>query len=218
VAASAPAASSNDWYTGNTTAATNTAASNPYYSNNVNANATTASHQQQHQQQQPLLSGSMDSSAPSNINAAAPTIMQPQQFMPSQAQRTTSTDSELSLDKPPLLEELGINLEHILVKTSRLFELGCGLREQRYLIAYPIALLYSAFVLIMHIRIQSNKTTYYIILILIKYATILQYNTKDGNDCSGSDTTLWEYSKSFTIWESWKFLVSLSSRCPVAHP
>jgi hypothetical protein len=216
----------------------------------------------------------MDSSAPSNINAAAPTIMQPQQFMPSQAQRTTSTDSELSLDEPPLLEELGINLEHILVKTkavilpfsrfggdlvdhhqicqdadlagpiafclllggemglagklqfgyiygfglfgclsmtlvvnlmspsdaisfwtvasvlgyslipvnilgilkiivinlvdlqtlgrilgiltvawsttasTRLFELGCGLREQRYLIAYPIALLYSAFVLI----------------------------------------------------------------------
>ena len=32
--------------------------------------------------------------------------------------------------------------------STRLFELGCGLREQRYLIAYPIALLYSAFVLI----------------------------------------------------------------------
>ncbi|KAL3927694.1 MAG: hypothetical protein SGBAC_012975 [Bacillariaceae sp.] len=32
--------------------------------------------------------------------------------------------------------------------STRLLEIGCGLREQRYLIAYPIALLYSAFVLI----------------------------------------------------------------------
>lgn len=31
--------------------------------------------------------------------------------------------------------------------STRLLELGCGLRPQRYLIAYPIALLYSAFVL-----------------------------------------------------------------------
>ena len=32
--------------------------------------------------------------------------------------------------------------------STRLFELGCGLQDQRYLLAYPIALLYSAFVLI----------------------------------------------------------------------
>ncbi|KAL3922258.1 MAG: hypothetical protein SGILL_002299 [Bacillariaceae sp.] len=32
--------------------------------------------------------------------------------------------------------------------STRLFELGCGLRAQRYLIAYPIGLLYSAFVMI----------------------------------------------------------------------
>ena len=32
--------------------------------------------------------------------------------------------------------------------STRLLELGCGLRDQRYLIAYPLALLYSAFVLI----------------------------------------------------------------------
>ncbi|KAL3904988.1 MAG: hypothetical protein SGARI_004666 [Bacillariaceae sp.] len=32
--------------------------------------------------------------------------------------------------------------------STRLFELGCGLRAQRYLIAYPICLLYSAFVMI----------------------------------------------------------------------
>jgi hypothetical protein len=32
--------------------------------------------------------------------------------------------------------------------STRLLEVGCGLREQRYLIAYPIALLYSAFVMI----------------------------------------------------------------------
>ena len=32
--------------------------------------------------------------------------------------------------------------------STRLLELGCGLREQRYLIAYPVALLYSAFVMI----------------------------------------------------------------------
>lgn len=34
------------------------------------------------------------------------------------------------------------------IASTRLLELGCGLREQRYLIAYPIALLYSAFVMI----------------------------------------------------------------------
>ena len=32
--------------------------------------------------------------------------------------------------------------------STRLLELGCGLQAQRYLLAYPIALLYSAFVLI----------------------------------------------------------------------
>jgi hypothetical protein len=32
--------------------------------------------------------------------------------------------------------------------STRLLEVGCGMRDQRYLIAYPIALLYSAFVLI----------------------------------------------------------------------
>jgi len=32
--------------------------------------------------------------------------------------------------------------------STRLLELGCGLQDQRYLLAYPIALLYSAFVLI----------------------------------------------------------------------
>lgn len=34
------------------------------------------------------------------------------------------------------------------VASTRLLELGCGLQEQRYLIAYPVALLYSAFVMI----------------------------------------------------------------------
>jgi hypothetical protein len=34
------------------------------------------------------------------------------------------------------------------VSSTRLFEKGCGLRDQRYLVAYPIALLYSAFVMI----------------------------------------------------------------------
>jgi hypothetical protein len=32
--------------------------------------------------------------------------------------------------------------------STRLLEVGCGMRHQRYLIAYPIALLYSAFVLL----------------------------------------------------------------------
>jgi len=32
--------------------------------------------------------------------------------------------------------------------STRLLEVGCGMRDQRYLLAYPIALLYSAFVLI----------------------------------------------------------------------
>lgn len=34
------------------------------------------------------------------------------------------------------------------VAATRLLEQGCGMRDQRYLIAYPIALLYSAFVMI----------------------------------------------------------------------
>lgn len=34
------------------------------------------------------------------------------------------------------------------VASTRLLEIGCGMRDQRYLMAYPIALLYSAFVLI----------------------------------------------------------------------
>jgi protein YIPF5/7 len=33
------------------------------------------------------------------------------------------------------------------VAATRLLEVGCGLRHQRYLIGYPLALLYSAFVL-----------------------------------------------------------------------
>jgi hypothetical protein len=32
--------------------------------------------------------------------------------------------------------------------STRLLEVGCNMRNQRYLMAYPIALLYSAFVLI----------------------------------------------------------------------
>jgi len=34
------------------------------------------------------------------------------------------------------------------VSSTRLFEKGCGMRDQRYLVAYPVALLYSAFVMI----------------------------------------------------------------------
>lgn len=34
------------------------------------------------------------------------------------------------------------------VASTRLFENGCGLRDQRYLVGYPIALIYSAFVII----------------------------------------------------------------------
>ena len=34
------------------------------------------------------------------------------------------------------------------VASTRLFERGCGLRDQRYLVGYPVALIYSAFVII----------------------------------------------------------------------
>ena len=34
------------------------------------------------------------------------------------------------------------------IASTRLFEGGCGLRDQRYLVAYPVALIYSAFVII----------------------------------------------------------------------
>ena len=291
----APAAvsSSNDWYTPSSNdATTSTNNNNNMYSStgfasNTAAAASNPNNPYAQPQQQPQLSGSMDNNpyAPqpqlsgsmdnntSSIMTAAPTVMQPQQFMPSASSSSTST-SMMDADEPPLLEELGIHWQHILLKTkavivpfsrfggdqvdhhqicqdadlagpiayclllggemvltgklqfgyiygfglfgcfsmtlivnlmspsdaisfwtvasilgyalipvnvlgilkiivmqianaqtlgrflgiltvawstmasTRLLELGCGLREQRYLIAYPIALLYSAFVLI----------------------------------------------------------------------
>mmetsp|Transcript_21057 Transcript_21057/g.31648 ORF Transcript_21057/g.31648 Transcript_21057/m.31648 type:complete len:386 (+) Transcript_21057:1-1158(+) len=52
-----------------------------------------------------------------------------------------------------LMGDLGVILSTIAiawctVSSTRLFERGCGLRDQRYLIGYPNALLYSAFVLL----------------------------------------------------------------------
>eukprot|EP00534_Pseudo-nitzschia_fraudulenta_P003974 CAMPEP_0201121638 /NCGR_PEP_ID=MMETSP0850-20130426/5475_1 /ASSEMBLY_ACC=CAM_ASM_000622 /TAXON_ID=183588 /ORGANISM="Pseudo-nitzschia fraudulenta, Strain WWA7" /LENGTH=504 /DNA_ID=CAMNT_0047388159 /DNA_START=106 /DNA_END=1620 /DNA_ORIENTATION=+ len=95
--------------------------------------------QQQQQQQQPFLSGAMDSSAPmmmssgnSNSNgslnsagnsAAANPMGSFSMFMPSATtvqQQGQSQDSSYPLldDEPPLLEELGINIEHILLKSK----------------------------------------------------------------------------------------------------
>ena len=52
-----------------------------------------------------------------------------------------------------LMGDVGVVLSMIAiawctVSSTRLFERGCGLRDQRYLIGYPNALLYSAFVLL----------------------------------------------------------------------
>ena len=51
---------------------------------------------------------------------------------------------------PPIVTQLCGVLAVIWSTTAstRLFEIGCGMDHQRYLIAYPIALVYSAFVLI----------------------------------------------------------------------
>ena len=51
---------------------------------------------------------------------------------------------------PPILTQLCGVLAVVWSTTAstRLFEVGCGMDHQRYLIAYPIALVYSAFVLI----------------------------------------------------------------------
>ena len=91
--------------------------------------------QQQQQQQQPFLSGAMDSSAPtmmamnannSNINnnngSTAGTGAMPSfsMFMPSastQQQDDAGTYPSFE-DEAPLLEELGINIQHILLKTK----------------------------------------------------------------------------------------------------
>lgn len=90
---------------------------------------------QQQQQQQPFLSGAMDSSAPvmstANTNAgvanensnAAPNAMPSfSMFMPSagtQQQPGGPTDSYPSIeDEPPLLEELGINIQNMMLKTK----------------------------------------------------------------------------------------------------
>jgi hypothetical protein len=97
--------------------------------------------QQQQEQQQPLLSGAMDSSAPSmmmmmdNTNNSAPSaaagggggIGMPSfsMFMPSGATQQSTTQQQQEdpsmyppLDEAPLLEELGVNIQHILLKTK----------------------------------------------------------------------------------------------------
>ena len=73
---------------------------------------------QQAQQQQPFLSGSMDSGAPTGT--PAPTILQPQQFIPRQPSSGTGTMShDMDFEnEPPLLEELDINIQHIYLKTK----------------------------------------------------------------------------------------------------
>jgi len=96
---------------------------NGFYQNNVMS---------QEQQQQPLLSGAMDSSAPtmmtmnansnSNINIsntdsnAMPSFSM---FMPSASTQQQQQDVSIypsPEDEAPLLEELGINIQHILLK------------------------------------------------------------------------------------------------------
>lgn len=96
---------------------------NGFYQNNVMS---------QEQQQQPLLSGAMDSSAPtimtmnansnsnSNINNTDSNAMPSfSMFMPSASTQQQQQDGSMypSLeDEAPLLEELGINIQHILLK------------------------------------------------------------------------------------------------------
>ena len=43
------------------------------------------------------------------------------------------------------------------VASTRLMEQGCGMRDQRYLIAYPIGLLYTAFVMITIFRSSKER-------------------------------------------------------------
>jgi hypothetical protein len=99
-----------------------------FYQNN-----TMSQEQQQQQQQQPFLSGAMDSSAPTmmamnannnNINngntAGTGAMPSFSMFMPSastQQQQDACTYSSFE-DEAPLLEELGINIQHILLKTK----------------------------------------------------------------------------------------------------
>jgi hypothetical protein len=101
-----------------------------FYQNN-----TMSQEQQQQQQQQPFLSGAMDSSAPTmmamnannnniNINngSTAGTGAMPSfsMFIPSastQQQDDAGTYPSFE-DEAPLLEELGINIQHILLKTK----------------------------------------------------------------------------------------------------
>jgi hypothetical protein len=116
-------------YAAHPSAAAAPAATNAFYPStaaSAAASATTRTDQQQHHQQnqqQPYFSGSMDSSTHS---ATAPTMMQPQQFIPQPGGTTVmagsgftdSSSTDPSPDEPPLLEELGVNLSHIGVKTK----------------------------------------------------------------------------------------------------
>lgn len=146
--ATTTAASTNDWYGSATTTATSAAPgyTSSGFANQQQQQQQpgtgfyqTPNMQQQQQQQQPFLSGAMDSSAPmmmssgnSNSNgslnsagnsAAANPMGSFSMFMPSATtvqQQGQSQDSSYPLldDEPPLLEELGINIEHILLKSK----------------------------------------------------------------------------------------------------
>lgn len=118
----APAASTNDWYSSSNmkeTAATTS--STPFYAGTSNnssqtfnpsssTSSSTATTIQGAMQSQGPLQGSMDS--------VTPTIFQPQQYSASSANNSTNAPTEDFENEPPLLEELGIHFDHILLKTK----------------------------------------------------------------------------------------------------
>lgn len=106
----AASSTSGDWYNTDTHSQTN---SNGMYSYASPGFYGAAIPQPTEAQHDAFLSGRMDD-AP---GAAAPTVFQPKPFVP-QVHSAPSNSNFLTGEEAPLLEELGINLEHISMKTK----------------------------------------------------------------------------------------------------
>jgi protein YIPF5/7 len=105
--------------------------SNDWYNPSTSGNFPGAGMMQQPQQQQPMmaavapvynnayLEGTMDTSGRSMDPVRG--MMQPQTFIPQQQPHDVTGQADLNDyygEEPPLLEELGVNVEHILMKTK----------------------------------------------------------------------------------------------------
>lgn len=111
----AASTTSGDWYaTDNSSQTNNNTTNNGMYSYTSSGFYGGSSVPQPKVQQDAFLSGRMDDGP----GTTAPTVFQPKTFIPQATSVQSSTSNYMSAEEAPLLEELGINLEHILMKTK----------------------------------------------------------------------------------------------------